>query len=431
MKRIVKYSCAKCQNEWRAELDFEPICSSCGSEEVYLDVFMSGNEITAFAAALSRAQYSSMYPITPQTLIIETLAELEADGHTDMVLEQMESEHSVLAAAEGAGLMGIRVYFATSSQGVLYAYENFPKMAGNRVPAVGIIVSRTVATPIGLLPDHFDFLCLRDTGCVLLFSWDCQSVADFTIMAFKIAEDPRVRLPVIIGMDGFEVSFTEEPARLPNRKLADKFMGEREIHKSAITQNDPKAYGVAILDPLVTQKFRAQHHIACVNALEVIKEVQKEFGEIFGRKYNIPAEGFMLDDAELALVVMGSIGTTARDAIKELREEGIKVGLLQLALLRPLPEKELVEVLKNKKAVGIVDRDYSLGKRGAVLFTELEGPLRRIPNGPKVISNFIAGIGGVPQTTESFKKIVHKLMEHLEKGESAVEWSDLEESDYQ
>ena len=383
---------------------------------------VTGNEAAAWGARLVRANYIPNFPITPQTECIETLARWSADGELPgTYFDRMESEHSVMSAAVGAAAVGTRVFTATSSQGLMLMHEVLYIAAGLRLPIVMATISRGLSAPVTLWSDHNDFLDQRDSGWLMFHAENNQEVLDMVLQAYRIAEDPRVLLPVMVNMDGYVLSFTDEPITIPSPEKVEEFLpGYDPAH--TIAKNRPVTVGPPVLEEYSI--FRAQNHVASRNALAVIEEVQDDFEKIFGRRYNLVDE-FMLEDAELVLVTQGSMSTTAKAAILEMRDEGIKVGLLRLRVIRPWPNEAVAGALKNAKAIAVIDRNVAPGK-GGIMFPEIIETLYNLDRRP-LVSGFVVGLGGNPQTESKVKEITHKLEEDLAAGRPRMEWNDLEE----
>ncbi|MCO6457010.1 MAG: hypothetical protein J5I93_17060, partial [Pirellulaceae bacterium] len=246
---------------------------------------LTGNAAAAWAARLARVDYVPAFPITPQTEIIETLADWFAGGQLAGKFVTMDSEHSMLMAAGAAAATGVRTFTATSSQGLLHAMEAMYTVSGWRVPLVLVNVSRGLSAPITLGPDHNDVLAARDSGFLQLHAETCQEVLDSVLIAFRLAEDPRISLPVLVNLDGFYLSFTREPVELPEQSEVDRFLPPPASPQPGFRASRPVAQGVAVLEGAVYSYFRYQLHLAMTNALEVYEEVAEEFARQFGRRY--------------------------------------------------------------------------------------------------------------------------------------------------
>ncbi|MCG7850615.1 MAG: pyruvate ferredoxin oxidoreductase [ANME-2 cluster archaeon] len=386
---------------------------------------VTGNEAAAWGARLVRPNYIPTFPITPQTECIETLAGWISDGDLPgTYFDRMESEHSVMSAAVGAAAVGARVFTATSSQGLLLMHEVLYIAAGMRLPIVMANISRGLSAPVTLWSDHNDFLDQRDSGWLMFHAENNQEVLDMMLQAYRIAEDPRVLLPAMVNMDGYVLSFTDEPITIPSPEMVEEFL-PKYTPNHTIAKDRPVTVGPPVLNEYTF--FRAQNHVAARNALEVMEEVMDDFDRIFGRRYHLVDE-FMLDDAELVLVTQGSMSTTTKAAIMEMRdEEGIKVGLLRLRVIRPWPAKAIAAALKNAKAVAVIDRNVAPG-RGGIMLPEIVETLYHLDTRP-LVSSFVVGLGGNPQTVHKVKEITRKLMDDLETGRPRVEWNDVNVND--
>ena len=360
---------------------------------------LTGNAAAAWAARLARVDYVPAFPITPQTEIIETLSAWIDEGQMDCRLVTLESEHSMLTAAGAAAATGVRVFTATSSQGLLYAMEMLYTVAGWRVPFVLVNVSRGLAAPITLEPDHNDILAARDSGFLQIHCATCQEVLDGVLLAFRLAEDQRVRLPVIVNMDGFYLSFTREPVEIPEADTVRAFVREFDPGPIHFRASSPVSQAVAVLGGSPYSYFRYETHLAAVQGLKAFEDIAAEFHRLFGRRYQA-VETYRADDAEVVFFMLGSFTTKAMDAVDRLREAGRPVGLVRPRFLRPFPEEHLRRVLGGKKAVAVIDQNLSLGK-GGVLYTELASALYGQPQAPVLVS-FIGGLGGRDISPEEF-----------------------------
>ena len=352
---------------------------------------LTGNAAAAWGARLAKVDYVPAFPITPQTEIIETLAGWIAKSELDARAVILESEHSMLTAAGAAAATGVRVFTATSSQGLLYAMEMLYAVAGWRAPFVLVNVSRAVAAPITLESDHTDVLAARDCGFLQLHAATCQEVVDLVLLAYRTAEDPRVRLPALVNLDGFLLSFTREPVDLPDAEAARRFVGEFAPGAVSFRASRPTSQAVAVLGGGPYSYFRYEMHRALQGAAEVFAEASAAFAGVTGRAYDA-VETYRADDAEVALFLIGSLSTTAKDAVDRLRASGVRAGLVRPRLLRPFPRESLRRALAGKSAVAVLDQDLSLGM-GGVLHSELAGALCGVPGAP-LLASFIGGLGG-------------------------------------
>ncbi len=360
---------------------------------------LTGNGAAAWGARLAQVDYVPAFPITPQTEIIETLAEWIDWGEMDCRMVTMESEHAMITAAGAAAATGVRVFTATSSQGLLYAMEMLYTVAGWRAPFVMVNVSRGLAAPITLEPDHNDILAARDSGFLQIHCATCQEVLDSVLMAFRLAEDRRVRLPVIVNLDGFYLSFTREPVTIPDAEAARRFIGPFDPGTISFRASAPESQAVAVLGGSPYSYFRYELHLAALNGLTVYDELAEEFAREFGRRHGA-VEVYRTDDAEVVFFMIGSFATKAKEAVDRLRKAGVKIGLVRPRLTRPFPEARLREILAGKGGVAVIDQNLSMGK-GGVLYTELASALYGQQDAP-VLASFIGGLGGRDISLEEF-----------------------------
>ena len=377
-------------------------------------VLLTGNGAAAWGARLALADYIPAFPITPQTEIIETLANWIDNGEMPAKLVTLESEHSMITAAGAAASTGVRVFSATSSQGLLYGMEMLYNVAGWRVPMVLVNVSRGLSAPITLEPDHNDVLAARDSGFLQIHCATCQEVLDSVLLAHRLSEHEDVRLPVLVNQDGFYLSFTREPVDIPNATTAKQYVGSFNTQNIAFRASRPLSHAVAVLGGGPYSYFRYELHLAAQQALTIYDELADEFADFFGRHY--PAiESYRTNDAEYVFVMMGSFATKAKDAVDRLREGGWKVGLVRPRLLRPFPQEKFHQLLQGKQAVAVIDQNLSMGK-GGILHTELASALYGKSNAPRILASFIGGLGGRDITTQEFFEIATVLRKAVRTG---------------
>ena len=368
---------------------------------------LTGNGAAAWAARCAGVDYVPAFPITPQTEIIETLAGWIDGGEMPGRLVTLDSEHSMITAAGAAACTGVRVFTATSSQGLLYALEMLYTVAGWRAPFVMINVSRGLSAPITLEPDHNDILAARDSGFLQLHCASCQEVFDSVLMAYRLGEHERVRLPVIVNLDGFYLSFTREPVELPEAQAAAAFVGDFDPGNIGFRANAPVSQAVAVLGGGPYSYFRYETHLAARQALSAYEDVAADFAARFGRSH--PAvESYRMQEAEYAYVMIGSFATKAKDAVDRLRDAGWRIGLVRPRLLRPFPEEALCAALLGTRGVAVIDQNLSVGK-GGVLHAELASALYGHPGAPPVLASFIGGLGGRDISAEEFYEIAARV----------------------
>lgn len=375
---------------------------------------LTGNYAAAWGARLSEVDYIPAFPITPQTEIIETLSQWINDGEMNAKFTNMDSEHSMITAAGTAAATGARVFSATSSQGLLYGYEMLYNVTGWRAPLVLVNVSRGLSAPITLEPDHNDVLSARDSGFVQIHAETCQEVLDTILMAYRIAEDERVLLPVLINMDGFYLSFTREPVEIPGKNEVSRFLPEYRPKHAFFKASKPMSQGVAVLGGSAYSYFKYQMHLASLNVLTVHDEVAGEFKKIFGRSYSA-IEAFKIDDAEYIIIMSNSFTIKGKAAVNKFREKGLKAGLLRLRLIRPFPSTELKAFLRGKKAVAVIDQNISPGS-GGILYKEVTTALYHEPDRPEVILSFIGGLGGKDISHAEFNHIIEEMGKSMKTG---------------
>jgi len=353
---------------------------------------LTGNAAAAWGARLAEVDYVPAFPITPQTEIIDTLARWCADGEMAARLVMMDSEHSMLTAAATAAATGVRVFTATSSQGFLYGFEMLYAIAGLRLPLVLVNVSRALAHPITLEPDHNDVLSARDTGFLQFHCETSQEVLDSILLAYRVAEEQKILLPAIVNLDGFYLSFTREAVDLPQLEEVREFLPSFTPAYPVLSDKESVALGAAVLDSSLYTYFKHQMHHAAENALAIYPPIAAEFAERFGRRHGL-IEEFMLDDAEYVIVMTNSFASMGKAEIKRLRSLGKKVGLARLRVIRPFPHEELQRILRGRKGVAVVDQNISVGK-GGILFSEIASTLYGLVDRPPVLLSFIGGLGG-------------------------------------
>ncbi len=377
---------------------------------------LTGNGAAAWGARLSASDYIPAFPITPQTEIIETLAGWIDNSDLDARLVTLESEHSMITAAAAAASTGVRVFSATSSQGLLYGMEMLYTVAGWRSPFVLVNVSRGLASPITLGPDHNDIMAARDSGFLQIHCATCQEVLDSTLIAFRLAEHTRVRLPVIVNLDGFYLSFTREPVDIPDSKLARQYVGDYDAENIRFRASAPLSQAVAVLGGSPYSYFRYESHLAAQDSLEIYHEVTEEFNQLFGRQYDA-IDCYRSDDADYVFVMMGSFATKAKEAVDQLRDTGFAIGLLRPRLMRPFPAQIFQQLLACKKGVAVIDQNLSMGM-GGVLHSELAASLYGQAHAPPLLMSYIGGLGGRDISSEEFFEIASELRLSAEQGKT-------------
>lgn len=388
-------------------------------------VVLNGNKAAAYGARLARVQVTAAYPITPQTPLVEYLASFIANGDLDADMVEVESEHSALSVLHGAVLAGSRTFTGTSSQGLALMYEPYIRTSTLRLPIVMCIATREVISPQTVWGGQQDALTVRDAGWIQIYVENNQELLDTVIMAFRIAEDKRVLLPINVCYDGFYLSHMTERVELPPQELVDEFLPPYKPEHVVLDPQRPMA-----VDPLtpgdLLMRYRLKHVRALERARDVIVEVEEEYRRFFGRKYHGLIERYRCDDASILLMTLGSMTGTARVAVDEAREQNIPVGLVKLRVLRPIPRAELWAAFKGKAAVGVVDRNVSFGWGTGITYMELLATLSGMSDRPLML-DFIAGLGGSDITLDHFRRVISLLHDaSMGKPVKEVTWLALE-----
>ncbi len=382
-----------------------------------MKTLLDGNASAAWGARLAGTQVVPNFPVTPQTELIETLARWKSEGKWMGEFVPVESEHSVLSAAIASAATGARTFTGTSSQGLLLMHEMIYVASGMRVPLVMINVSRGLSAPITLWPDHNGVLDNRDAGWIIFMCERNQEILDTVIQAYKVCEHPDVLLPAMVNMEGFILSYTREPVEIPSETKVRRFLPKYRP-KFLLDPKKPMALGVGVMREY--PYFRSQVYMAHRNALKVIEQVQKDWARAFGRRYSL-VEPFMMKGAKAALVSMGANSTIARAAVKSLREQDYKIGLLRIRVYRPFPEDSIRTHLSGMKAVGVLDQNLSPGY-GGIVYPEIKACLqgRNIP-----VSDYIMGLGGRHVSRKEIEEFGRRVLRSAETGKSHIMWQDV------
>jgi pyruvate ferredoxin oxidoreductase alpha subunit len=370
---------------------------------------MEGSMAIAQAVRACRPAVISAYPITPQTHIIEFLAQMVANGELDAEYIRADSEFSAASILAGASATGVRTYTASSSQGLLLMTEVIYYLAGTRLPVVFTGANRQVTAPIGLQPDHQDTMSLRDAGIIELYVEDVQEAYDTHIQAFKIAEDHDILLPVMVCMDGFVLTHVYEPVKTFDQADVDVFLPPYEpIHY--LTPEKPMVFGSGT-DDMNTMEFHYMNHQAVLRARDKIEAVAREFESVFGHYRGGLIDTYATEDAEVILVAMGSVIGTLREAVDVLRREKVKVGLVKVRSYRPFPAEALRQAISHTGVVAVLDRALSFGYQG-VLATDVKTALYDAQQCPLVLG-LMAGFGGRVVNLDTVREIVKRAQDAL------------------
>ena len=363
------------------------------------------------AVKLAKADVIAAYPITPQTHIVEHLAELVAQGEMDAEYIPVESEHSAMSACLGSSAVGARTFTATASQGLELMHEVVYVASAMRLPIVMAVANRALSAPFSVWGDHSDAMSVRDSGWIQIFVENGQEAVDNTICAFRMAEDSRVLLPVMLHLDGFHLSHMVEPIFLPEQKEVDEFL-PRFNYPLPLNPDKPVTMG-AFAPPVIFTEAKWAQEINLEKSVDVVSEVWKKFGDKFGRYYN-PVECYRCEDCDTLIMVMGSFSETVMMAVDRMRESGQKVGLFRIRLWRPFPYKELRKTVAKAKTIVVLDRAISLGMGGPIA-SELRNALYPLEKRPKVVG-FVGGLGGRDVSPADFETVINRGMEIASSG---------------
>ena len=380
---------------------------------------LSGNDAQAYAALRARVQVIAAYPITPQTTIVERLADLVASGELPAEFVEVESEHSALQVCVSASAMGARTYTATSSHGLLLMHELLHWASGMRAPIVMGVVNRAVAPPWNIGADHTDTMAQRDTGWIQFYPESNQEVLDTVLQGYRLAEDLGVRLPVMVSEDAFYLSHTFEPVDVPSAGVVDAFLPGR-VARATLEPGKTVRVG-SFTGPDHYVEFRREVARAMEAVPETLATVEAEYARSTHRDHGGPLPLYRTEDADAVLITMGTATTTARAVVDELRSEGLRVGLAKLRVFRPFPVDELRALARHAGRLGVVDRSFTFGSAGAAM-TEVTSALYASSSRPSV-SGYLAGIGGRDVTPEILRRMFVDL---LSTEGPAVRWVDLE-----
>lgn len=360
---------------------------------------ISANKAIAEAVKLAKPKVIPVYPITPQTSISEYLAQFVADGDLRAEYIRVESEHSAISAAVGASGTGVRVFTATSSQGLALMHEILFAAAGLRNPIVMANANRALSAPLSIWNDQQDSISQRDTGWMQFYAENAQEALDLVLQAYRISENNEVLLPSMVCVDGFILTHTVEPVDIPLQDTVDKFLIPYQPKHAYLDPEDPMSLGT-FTDPNYYMEARYDMEVAMEGSKKVIRDVHKEFTEVFGREYDL-VEEYMCDDAEIILVAMGSICGTIKTVTDSLRTQGEKIGLLKVIAFRPFPKDEIQKSIKNADKIAVLDKNISFGI-GGVLYNEIKAKIDVNASG------FIIGLGGRDVSPDDIKTIVNE-----------------------
>jgi pyruvate ferredoxin oxidoreductase alpha subunit len=364
------------------------------------------------AVKLAKADVISAYPITPQTHIVEHLAELVAQGELDAEFIPVESEHSAMSACLGSSALGARTFTATAGQGLELMHEVVFVASAMRLPIVMAVANRALSAPLSVWGDHSDVMAVRDTGWIQIFVENGQEAVDNTFCAFRIAEDNRVLLPVMIHIDGFHLSHMVEPILFPDQSEVDAFLPPNN-YPFPLNPKKPVAMG-DFAPPIVYTEVKWAQEINLEKSKSVVLEVWKKFGDQFGRYYN-PVETYRCEGCDTLLMTMGSFSETAMTTIDKMRDNGKNVGLFRIRLWRPFPYQELIETVKGVENIIVLDRAISYGGPGGPVASEIKSALYSLDKRPQIVG-FVGGLGGRDISPTDFEAIINRGIEIAKSG---------------
>jgi 2-oxoisovalerate ferredoxin oxidoreductase alpha subunit len=385
----------------------------------------TANHVAGYAAKAARVKVVAAYPITPQTTVVEKIAEFVENGEIDAEYIRVESEHSAMVACIGAAATGVRTFTATSAHGLALMHEALHWASGSRLPIVMAVVNRAMGAPWSIWPDLSDSLSQRDTGWIQFYCADNQEVFDTIIQAYKLCEEEKVFLPAMVCLEGFILSHTYTPVKIPDQEKIDEFLPP---YKSGWTLDISRPFSHSnLVFPEWYMEFRYMIQEAMENAKRLIPEIDREYGKRFGFEYGGLIEKYKCEDAELILLTMGTMASDAKIAVDSLRKDGLKVGSARIRVFRPFPVEEIRKLSEQAQMFATIDRHVSFGMEG-FLATEVKASLRSQNERP-LVAGFIAGLGGRDVTFDTIEKIAKKSLRWMQGGrvEKETEWVDLRE----
>ena len=384
---------------------------------------LNGDEAVAYAAKQADVDVVAAYPVTPQTIIVEKFSEYVANGEVETEFVCTESEHSAMTACLTASATGARTFTATAAPGLALMHEMLFVTSGCRAPVVMAVANRALSAPINIHCDHSDSMAERDSGWIQIYAENAQEAYDTIIQAFRIAENPKVLLPVIVGLDGFTLSHTLENVPVLPDDVIKKFVGTRQF--PLVTDHEGKTVPFRLdpenpmtIGPLALQnyyfEFKRQQEEAMKFASKIIRQVHEKYAQISGRRYGDGLlDPYNLEDAEIAIICLGSTAGTVKTVVNDLRAESVNAGLLRIRTFRPLPVEGIIKALKKVKAVAVMDRSMSFGGHGGPVFHEIRHVLYDAPTRPYVV-DYIYGLGGRDTSPTQIRKIYKDLQKILQ-----------------
>ena len=388
---------------------------------------LTGNAAAAYGALLSKPDVLALFPITPQTEIVELLSRFHAQGILDAEMIQVEGENSALSSVIAASVAGGRTFTATSSWGLALMYDAVMMAAGMRVPVVMVNVNRETPGIYAVSCSRQDMMSVRDSGWIQIETESCQEVLDSVIMAYRLAEDSEILLPVMVSYDGWYLSFLSAEVEIPPQEDVDRFLAplSSQPERLKLVPGGPLGFHAhALLEEFM--EYRYKHCAALERAKKKQEQVEKDFEKIFGRSYGGSVEEYRADDAQIVLVTMGSSTGTARVAIDRKRDQGIKVGLIKVRMFRPFPRGRLAQALRGKKGIGIIDRSVCFGWNCGHLYMETKAVLQDLSTAIPM-ADFITGIASLDITIDHLERAIDDVRQASQgKPFKEVTWLPLE-----
>jgi len=388
---------------------------------------LDGNKAAAYGVLLCRPDVIAAYPITPQTPLLESLYRFQADGRLKAEMVEVEGEHSAMSVLIGASVCGGRTFTATSSQGLAYMFEAYYRASGSRLPIVMVVATRELAAPDGVSGSQQDVCSVRDAGWLQVHTESAQEILDTMIMAYRIAEDPEILLPIAVCYDGFYLSHLTDRVELPEQDDVDSFLAPVTGHpdRPRLDPSKPLTFSTFCTGEILAE-YRYKHCAANQDSKAKIEAVEKEFERTFGRYYGGLIEEYRSRDADIVLVTMGSSTGTAKVVVDQLRERGLSIGLIKVRYLRPFPRERLAQALRGKKGIGVIDRNVLFGWNCGTVFMETKAVLGEM--GAKIpMANFIDGLANLDITLEHVERAA-EITQQAARGEpfQEVTWFPLE-----
>jgi pyruvate ferredoxin oxidoreductase alpha subunit len=388
---------------------------------------ITGNASAAYGAMLCRPDVATSYPITPMSEVAEQLSTFRANGVVDTEMVEVEGENSAMNVVTAASIAGGRVFTATSSWGLVYMYDAVQQASGFRAPVVMAIANRETPGILAVSGGQQDIISVRDSGWIQIIVEDCQEILDSVIMAFRLAEDHDIQLPVMVNYDGFYLSYLASAVEIPNVEDVEQFLAplKQQPERPKLVPGQPLGCGTHGIEVGFVE-LRYKHCAALERAQKKVDEIDQEFGEFFGRSYGGQIDEYRTEDAEIVVLASGGAAGTARTVVDIKRAEGVKVGLIKLRLFRPFPRERLVAALKGKKAIGVIDRSVCFGWNCGPMYMELRALTPEVGLVPML--SYIDGLANLDITIPHIERVVDEVYAAAQgKPYQEVTWIPLEE----